>query len=173
MYWPKLIISQSVLKENPQKWNHCVLVNSTNNHWVRCGRKFASTLLHNECAQHCWHLKSQFPQLFSFLNHYAVCTQKPPSPWTSHLIVLLYTVIFAASCVSCVCAEMTALHLKTPHQLHCCLQNPFEIQQKPAHPQPNTRLFELRAPSERALQHRFFWSGEWCASDFLSSSVPL
>lgn len=31
---------------------------------------------------------------------------------------------------------MTALHLKMPHQLYCCLSNPFEFQWKPAHPQP-------------------------------------
>lgn len=33
-------------------------------------------------------------------------------------------------------AEMTALHLKMPHQLYCCLSNPFEVQWKPSHPQP-------------------------------------
>lgn len=54
---------------------------------------------------------------------------------------MLLTALYLLPSIILVCAEITALHLKMPHQFYCCLSNPFEIQWKTAHPQPAPASF--------------------------------
>lgn len=52
-----------------------------------------------------------------------------------------FTALYLLPSIILVCSEITALHLKMPHQLYCCLSNPFEIHWKTAHPQPAPASF--------------------------------
>lgn len=68
--------------------------------------------------------------------------------------------------------EMAALHWKMPHQLYC-LSNPFEIQWKPAHPQPAPASLSTECRHCERSNAGAFGVENGVFQIFLSSSVPL
>lgn len=113
---------------------------TSNLYWVGCENRDEENMPQQVCIINVCSVADILNSYFHptppfFCKNHSFLTQKPPSQWTIHLNVLL-TALYLLPSVFLLCVEMTALHLKMPHQLYCCLSHPFEIHWKPGRPQP-------------------------------------